>query len=243
MNTKTFILILSVVTLAFTSCCSYSQTSTSLKNDTDTASFYIGYSFGMQLKNMGITQPNISAIVAGLNTAFRGKEAPVDQQTLGMFLNKYVDKMLKEKAEKAVTDGKEFFEKNGKKAGVVTTESGLQYKIETEGTGATPTDTSTVRVHYSGKLLDGTEFDSSIKRGQPAEFRVAGVIPGWTEALKLMPVGSKWTIYIPSELGYGAQGQPYGGIGANETLIFEVELLDILNPNAGEEEEEHNHEH
>ena len=127
--------------------------------------------------------------------------------------------------------GEEFLAANAKKDGIKTTESGLQYKIEKEGTGAIPADTSVVRVHYKGTLIDGTEFDSSYKRGEPTEFPVNRVIKGWTEALQLMPVGSKWTLYIPSNLAYGPQGAR-GAIGPNETLIFEVELIDIVDPNA-----------
>jgi FKBP-type peptidyl-prolyl cis-trans isomerase len=120
-------------------------------------------------------------------------------------------------------EGAAFLEANGAKEGVVTTESGLQYKVVTQGTGSKPTKESTVEVHYAGKLLDGTEFDSSIKRGVPVKFGVTQVIPGWTEALQLMSEGSKWELYIPADLGYGAGGQ--GPIGPNSVLIFEVELL------------------
>jgi FKBP-type peptidyl-prolyl cis-trans isomerase len=120
-------------------------------------------------------------------------------------------------------EGAAFLKANGAKEGVVTTESGLQYKIITAGTGAKPSKESTVEVHYAGRLLDGTEFDSSIKRGVPVKFGVTQVIPGWTEALQLMTEGSKWELYIPADLGYGAGGQ--GPIGPNSVLIFEVELL------------------
>jgi FKBP-type peptidyl-prolyl cis-trans isomerase len=120
-------------------------------------------------------------------------------------------------------EGAAFLEANAAKEGVVTTESGLQYKVLTTGEGPKPTKESTVEVHYAGKLLDGTEFDSSIKRGVPVKFGVTQVIPGWTEALQLMPEGSKWELYIPADLGYGAGGQ--GPIGPNSVLVFEVELL------------------
>ena len=120
--------------------------------------------------------------------------------------------------------GEKFLEENGKRAEVTTTASGLQYEILVEGTGAIPNSSSKVRVHYKGTLIDGTEFDSSIG-GAPAEFYVTGVIPGWTEALKMMPVGSKWKLYIPYSLGYGAE--VHGDIPAYSALIFEVELLAI----------------
>jgi FKBP-type peptidyl-prolyl cis-trans isomerase FklB len=127
-------------------------------------------------------------------------------------------------------EGTAFLEANGVKEGVVTTESGLQYKVITVGTGPKPSAKSTVEVHYAGTLLDGTEFDSSIKRGKPVKFGVTQVIPGWTEALQLMTEGSKWELYIPANLGYGAGGQ--GPIGPNSVLVFEVELLqaDVVKP-------------
>jgi len=121
------------------------------------------------------------------------------------------------------TEGAEFLAANQAKEGVVTTDSGLQYKIMTAGSGAKPTSDSTVEVHYAGRLLDGTEFDSSIKRGVPAQFGVTQVIPGWTEALQLMSEGATWELYIPAELAYGPGGQ--GPIGPNQVLIFEVQLL------------------
>ncbi|HWS27505.1 MAG TPA: FKBP-type peptidyl-prolyl cis-trans isomerase, partial [Xanthomonadales bacterium] len=134
---------------------------------------------------------------------------------------------------KAATENKakgdEFLAKNKTAPGVKTTESGLQYSVIKEGTGAKPKATDQVKVHYVGTLLNGTKFDSSIDRGQPATFPLNGVIPGWTEALQLMTVGSKYKLVIPGSLAYGEQGQPQGGIGPNEVLIFEVELLEILN--------------
>jgi FKBP-type peptidyl-prolyl cis-trans isomerase len=123
--------------------------------------------------------------------------------------------------------GEAFLAENKTKDGVVTLPSGLQYKILKEGTGPKPAATDTVVCNYKGTLLDNTEFDSSYKRGQPATFPVGGVIKGWTEALQLMPVGSKWELFIPSELAYGARGGPGGGIGPNATLVFEVELMSI----------------
>jgi FKBP-type peptidyl-prolyl cis-trans isomerase FklB len=126
-----------------------------------------------------------------------------------------------------IAQNEAFLENNKKKEGVITTPSGLQYEVIKMGTGPKPTAESTVRVHYTGTLIDGTEFDSSVKRGQPVEFPVIGVIPGWTEALQLMPVGSKFKLYIPENLGYGAQGAG-DVIKPFSTLIFEVELLDIV---------------
>lgn len=126
-----------------------------------------------------------------------------------------------------MTTQETFFVENGQKTGVITTDSGLQYKVLQEGTGKTPKATDTVRVHYSGRLLDGTEFDSSYKRGEPIDFPVGAVIPGWVEALQLMKEGMKAEVYIKPELGYGAAGAG-GVIPPNAALIFEVELLKVL---------------
>ena len=217
MNAKNLILGLSVAAIGLSSCCNTStKTNVSLKNEADTASFYIGYMYGSNITGNGIEEINMDAIIAGMNSALQKKDAPAAMMA---------------KAEKALKAGEEFLAANAKKDGIKTTESGLQYKIEKEGTGAIPADTSVVRVHYKGTLIDGTEFDSSYKRGEPTEFPVNRVIKGWTEALQLMPVGSKWTLYIPSNLAYGPQGAR-GAIGPNETLIFEVELIDIVDPNA-----------
>jgi FKBP-type peptidyl-prolyl cis-trans isomerase len=153
-------------------------------------------------------------------------------------VNAYIQKAATAKAEKVKQDGEDFLAKNKDKAGISTTESGLQYKIETAGDGPVPTASDRVKVHYKGMHLDGSEFDSSFKRDEPFEFEVgSGVIRGWSEAIQLMPVGSKWTLYIPSDLAYGDRGTPYGGpIGPNEVLVFEVELLEIVAPTTGEDE-------
>lgn len=230
MNAKNLILSLSVAAFGLASChCGVTtQTTATLKNATDTASYYLGYSNGHQLMQLGI---KLEALVAGMNAAFAKEEAPATPMKMNMYIQGHVQKMMQQKAENAKKEGEKFLAENGKKQGVKTTASGLQYKIEKEGTGVLPADTSVVKVHYKGTLLDGTEFDSSYKRGEPAEFPVNRVIAGWTEALQLMPVGSKWTLYIPSDLAYGPRGTQ-GAIGPNETLIFEVELLDIVDPNA-----------
>jgi FKBP-type peptidyl-prolyl cis-trans isomerase FklB len=134
--------------------------------------------------------------------------------------------MMAKAAEDNKKAGESFLAENKKKEGVVTLPSGLQYKVLKAGDGKKPTDTDTVECNYRGTHIDGTEFDSSYRTGQPATFKVAGVIPGWREALKLMPVGSKWQIFVPSQLAYGTRGKP-GSVGPNAALIFEVELLAI----------------
>ena len=130
-------------------------------------------------------------------------------------------------SEQAQSEGKAFLASNAKRAEVVTLESGLQYEIISAGTGSTPTASDSVKVHYHGMLIDGTVFDSSVNRGEPATFGVTQVISGWVEALQLMPVGSKWKLFIPSDLAYGAQGAGQS-IAPHSTLVFEVELLDIV---------------
>lgn len=150
----------------------------------------------------------------------------IDQLMIEPMLNKKVTEIRSQKAQAAIPMNQKFLEENAKKEGVVTLESGLQYKVITEGTGAKPTLEDRVKVHYHGTLIDGTVFDSSVERGEPIELALQGVIKGWTEALQLMPVGSKWTIYVPASLGYGEEGA--GSIPGNSTLIFDIELLEIV---------------
>ena len=169
-----------------------------------------------------------------------GKDSRISDEDAQKIMQEVQEKAIakqeeeqKKLSEDNLAKGKAFLEENKAKEGVVTTESGLQYKVITEGKGAKPKATDTVTVHYTGKLIDGTEFDSSAKHGQPATFPLDGVIPGWTEALQLMPQGSKWEIVIPSDLAYGAGGQ--GPIPPASTLVFEVELLEIAAPEAAPE--------
>ena len=180
----------------------------------DKAAYDLGFADGLAGKEPALSEQVIAETVAAFQAEMTAKQA--DQQ-------KEAEEAMALAAEGNLKEGTEFLSANGAKEGVVTTESGLQYKIITEGSGAVPTVDSVVEVHYAGRLIDGTEFDSSIKRGVPAQFGVTQVIAGWTEALQLMPEGSKWELYIPAELAYGPGGT--GPIGPNQTLIFEVELL------------------
>lgn len=231
MKAKNLLLTLAAGALALSSCNSGSmnQTTATLKTASDTASFYIGYMYGTGLQRTGIKDPNMGALIAGLNSAMQKKEMETKPQDMEMFLNMYLQKMAMEKAKDNKVAGEKFLAENAKKEGVDTLAGGVQYKVVTKGTGAVPAITDRVKVHYKGTLIDGTEFDSSIKRNEPAEFYLNQVIPGWGEALSHMPVGSKWTIYIPSEMGYGERGAG-GSIEPNSALIFEVELLDITTP-------------
>ena len=177
-------------------------------------------------------------LTAGSNDSERLMTAEEIAETMQAFQQQQMAKMQEEQAAAGAenaTAGEAFLAENGKKEGVVTTDSGLQYKVVTKGDGAMPKADDLVSVHYKGTLLDGKEFDSSYQRGQPAEFGVNQVIPGWTEALQLMPVGSKWELAIPADLAYGPGGAG-GDIGPNSTLQFEVELLEIKDKAAAEAE-------
>ena len=209
---------------------SVNQTSAPLKTEADTASFYLGYLNGSGMLQMKMTDLNMGALVAGMNSALQKKEVKPDQQTMEMYLNSYFQKLSTLRATENLEKGKKFLAENAKKAGVDTLSDGIQYKVIKKGDGPKPSETDVVKVNYKGTLLDGTEFDSSYKRGEPAEFPLNRVIPGWTKSLKEMPVGSKWEIFIPADQAYGPRGG--GPIGPNETLIFEVELLEIVNPEA-----------
>lgn len=200
-----------------------------LSTDETRVSYGIGRQLGGQLRDNPPPGISLEAIVAGLTDAFNGVESRVSEADLSASFKVIREVMQAEaaaKAEAAAAAGKEFLVENAKREGITTLASGLQYEVITAGEGAQPTRESNVRTHYHGTLIDGTVFDSSYERGQPAEFPVGGVIAGWTEALQLMNAGSKWRLYVPSELAYGAQG--VGSIPPHSVLVFDVELLDVL---------------
>lgn len=199
-------------------------------------SYYMGYNIAKSLKMQDV-KVDVNAMKAAIEDVYAGKESKYSeaemkdimtnfQQTM---MKKYKAKMEKEGAENSAK-AKEFLEKNKKDKDVKETASGLQYKVIKEGKGKQPQDTDRVKVNYKGTLIDGTEFDSSYKNNEPAEFPVKGVIPGWTEALKLMKEGSKWQLFIPPALAYGEQGSR--DIPPNSLLIFEVELIEIVKSDA-----------
>lgn len=208
----------------------------------DSVSYIVGVDYGSGISEQMGSFPggmNNVAFLEAFVTTFQGDSAKLKIEDSRTFIMEYVQKAQAiadaenagenaAAAAAASAEGLKFLEENGKKEGVITTASGLQYLVMKEGTGAKPTTESTVSVHYHGTLLDGTVFDSSVERNTPASFGVTQVIKGWTEALQLMPVGSKYKLFIPSELAYGAN-PPGGTIPPNAVLIFEVELLDILN--------------
>lgn len=203
-----------------------------MKSDVDSVSYAIGVSTGLgykeNLKTLPGAEANVDALIAGFVQAIKGDSTKMNMEEAREYMQKYFVEASAKEANKTKEEGEKFLADNKTKSGVITTESGLQYQVITEGTGAKPTAEDHVKVHYTGTLLDGTKFDSSIDRGEPAEFPVSQVIKGWTEGLQLMPVGSKYIFWIPSDLAYGDRGAGQM-IKPNSTLKFEVELLEIVN--------------
>ncbi|EPJ43713.1 MAG: hypothetical protein OFPII_40030 [Osedax symbiont Rs1] len=216
----------------------------------------LSYSFGLMVANQmkgNFADLDVKIFAAAVADIYAGKESQLDKKEVEAVLQKFQEKQLaaqKLAAKKAaveaqaaaekiakvnIEEGKKFLAENGKRKGVITTKSGLQVEITTRGTGAKPTLADTVVVHYAGTTIDGVEFDSSIKRKTPATFPLGGVIAGWKEGIQLLPVGSKAKLYIPSSIGYGLQGAG-GEIGPGATLIFEVELIEIVKKEAPVEE-------
>lgn len=196
-------------------------------NELDKVSYCFGLSIASNLISSGITKINAEAFNDAMNTVFAGQMPEFTPDDANQILQAYFEKIQAERGGMAKEAGEKFLAENKTKEGVITLPSGLQYKVLTAGTGAKPQATDNVKCHYEGSLIDGQIFDSSIRRGEPAEFPVNGVIPGWVEALQLMNTGSKWQLYIPSELAYGSNGAGQA-IGPNETLVFDVELLEIV---------------
>ncbi len=220
------------------------DSSTQFETEEQKVSYIIGLNMGANLQAQGLPL-DADLIALGIQDSMSGAEFKLTQEEIVATMQSFQQKMQEQQAveqerqlaerqqmeeahkaaaEKNLVDGKAFLEENAKKEGVQVTESGLQYKVITAGTGPKPTIDDTVTVHYRGTLINGEEFDSSHSRGQPATFSVGAVIPGWIEALQLMPEGSTWELYIPSDLAYGS-GATGGLIGPNSTLIFEVELI------------------
>ncbi len=224
-----FVLVLAVLLMAFNV---GAEEQTALKSKKDRLSYGMGVDLGKNLKSQSIDiDPDL--VAKGIKDAFTGGKTLMSDEEVREVITALRQELMARQAEEAKKigeknkkDGEAFLEQNKKKEGVKTLPSGLQYKVIAEGTGKSPKATDTVTVNYRGTLIDGTEFDSSYKRGQPATFAVGGVIPGWTEALQLMKEGAKWQLFLPPALAYGEKGAG-NVIPANSTLIFEVELISV----------------
>lgn len=197
-----------------------------LETELDSVSYSIGVNIAQSLKQQGIKELNYSAVSKAICDVLEVKDLLISEKETGEIVGKFIKEEQAKRIEENKASGIKFLEENAKKDGVVVTESGLQYEIITVGTGEKPKATDKVNTHYHGTLLNGTVFDSSVDRGEAISFPVNGVIKGWQEALQLMPVGSKWKLYVPSDLAYGERGAG-GAIGPHSALIFEVELIKI----------------
>jgi FKBP-type peptidyl-prolyl cis-trans isomerase FklB len=222
-------LLTTLLGIAFLFSVCHAQGKLELRDQKDKESYSLGYQFGQNLKSQGVDL-NLDVYTSGMRDAFGGKDPQMTlgeiRSTIAGLQQRLMAAQQKEQAAKNLVESKAFLAENGKKEGIKTLPSGLQYKVLTAGSGKTPKAEDNVTVNYKGTLINGTEFDSSYKRGQPASFQVKGVIKGWTEALQLMKEGSKWQLFIPPELGYGERGAgPL--IPPNSALIFEVELIAV----------------
>ena len=206
----------------------HAQTAPQLETNTQKFSYGIGLQIGQNLKSQGISNVDPAAIAIAIEDVLEQRELRVSIDEMRAAAIGYQEEMQRERAVAAEANaktGEDFLAQNRGRDEVVALESGLQYRVVEEGSGEKPTETDTVIVHYRGKLLDGTEFDSSYRRGEPTELQVGQVIPGWQQALQLMQVGSHWEVWIPAGLAYGDRG--VGGIGPNQTLHFDIELIEI----------------
>lgn len=221
-----------MVSAVFASSCSSNPKTLTLKTEKDSVSYFMGY---LSSKNMAGIELNPIAIAKGWQEGVDKVEHKMTDAEMNEFIGKYFEKENERIANDNKEAGEKWLEQNKTKEGVITTESGLQYKVLKEGTGVKPAKDATVKVQYHGTLLDGTVFDSSKERNDTVTFSVAHLIPGFTEALTLMPEGSSWEIYLPSNLAYGEQGAG-SMIKPNSALIFQIDLIEVNNPEATEEE-------
>ena len=219
-NMKNLILSL-IVLLGFSSI-----NAQNLNTEMEKVSYSLGVNVAKSVKSQGLESIDSDAIAKAFKDVFEGNTLEISEEEANIVLQDYFGKLANEKQKVNVEAGQKFLDENAKRDGVVTTATGLQYEVLKEGSGDSPKETDNVTVHYHGTLIDGTVFDSSVDRGQPATFPVNGVIPGWVEALQLMNAGAKYKLFIPSNLAYGERGAG-GAIGPNATLVFEVELISI----------------
>lgn len=224
------IMIGGIAVIAFASCNSSKNSMETegfnLKNENDSVSYSLGVNIANNIKSQGVDSLNAEAIAKAIKDVYGDGETMISTEECTTIINNYFQALQAKKTESSNAEGSAFLAENGKRPEVTTTASGLQYEILTEGNDVKPIDADKVTVHYTGTLLDGTVFDSSVERGEPASFPLNGVIKGWTEGLQYMGIGAKYKFYIPSDLAYGPRGAG-GQIGPNATLIFEVELISI----------------
>lgn len=192
----------------------------------DKVSYALGMNVAQNLISSGFNQIDAESFQKGLDVIFRGEKPLISMQEANEALQNHFSKLEADKSESTIKEGEAFLSENGKRKTVVTLESGLQYEVLNQGAGVSPKATDRVKCHYHGTLINGTVFDSSVERGEPAVFPVNGVIQGWVEALQLMQIGSKWRLFIPPHLAYGSRGAG-GVIGPHTTLVFDVELIGI----------------
>jgi len=192
----------------------------------DKVSYALGMNVAQNLVSSGFSNIDLASFQDGWNTVFTGVEPAISVQEANQVLQEHFASFESKKVERAKVEGEAFLANNAQRTGVITLESGLQYEVIINGDGKVPNATNKVKCHYHGTLIDGTVFDSSVERNEPAVFPVGGVIQGWVEALQMMNVGSKWRLFIPPHLAYGSQGAA-GAIGPDTTLVFDVELLGI----------------
>lgn len=198
-----------------------------LKNALDSFSYAVGMSIALQYKEFGVKTLNTTAVMAAVNDVLKQHPHRFSADQANYILNNYINTLMAGQAAENKKAGEDFLAKNKAKPGVTTLPSGLQYQVVREGSGPKPGINDTVTVHYVGTLIDGTQFDNSLERGAPVTFTVGGVIAGWTEALQLMNVGSRWKLFVPAALGYGNYSPPGSNIPPGSTLVFDVELISI----------------
>lgn len=198
-----------------------------LKTALDSFSYAVGMSIALQYKEFGVKTLNTTAVMNAVNDVLKNNKMAINTDQANFILNNYINKLMTEKAAESRRAGEAFLAANKSKPGVATLPSGLQYQVIRAGAGPYPTANDTVTVHYTGTLIDGTVFDSSVDRGAPARFTVGGVIQGWIEALQLMKAGSRWRLFVPADLAYGNYSPPGSNIPPGSVLIFDLELLAI----------------
>ena len=228
-------------TAILSSCGNSINTNAQIKTEVDSISYVLGVDIANNMKTAGIEDVNYDAFANGVYDVFEEAELKIKKEEIKPLIQKFFTELRAEKQKEMeakkgqnLIDGRAFLEENKQKDGIIVTESGLQYEIIKEGTGKSPIATDVVKCHYHGTSIDGTVFDSSVERGEPAEFPLNRVIKGWTEGVQLMKEGAKYKFYIPTEIGYGEKVNPGGKIEPNMALIFEIELLEVMAPKVKE---------